>query len=181
MKNAMMVATLCATILSVSGQTSDIEKTTCDSIAEGTRVPAFDHAALDQPILLSLAPQKKINGFLVVSTLYGQPVNVDEGGFDPEKTFKEAGRVTYATIEIGTPILLTEERCFAFQYWDTEKNEVNGKATTLCLTQDFVDLQFEDGDAYMDGEVAVITRPLKTARDKDVTLHSTWIREFRNK
>lgn len=172
-----MVATLCASIFSVSGQNLDMafENTTADSLLKGTRV-VDQRVALDNPIVLTLAPQNKVSGYLVVSTLYNHPVHIDKVGWDPNRTFDESGRKTYIELPIGESVTLHEERCFTFQYWDWNKQEVVDKATTLCLTQEFVDLQFEAGDAWEDLDGIVhVTRPLRTARGRDEIVHASWI------
>lgn len=50
-----------------------------------------------------------------------------------------------------------------------------GHSTTVCITDEMVDKMIDDGDAVMEGDVAVATRVLRTAREGNEIVHVSWM------
>ena len=110
-----------------------------------------------------------------IGTLYGQSAHVDQFGYDPDAPFSSLGQVLYADIPIGSPCVFFEERCYTLQYWDWGKMNQVGNSTTVCITDEMVDKFLEDGIAEVDGGMVVATDVVRTARDRDETVHVSWM------
>ena len=148
---------------------------TLDSLINGDRL-VKESVALERPIMMIFEPQTEVSGSLIVGTLYGQSAHVDQFGHDPDATFSSLGQELYADIPIGSPCVFFEERCYTLQYWDWGKMDQVGNSTTVCITDEMVDKLIEDGDAAMDGGMAIASRPLRTAREVDATVHVSFMK-----
>jgi|MDSZ01.1.fsa_nt_gb hypothetical protein len=147
---------------------------TLDSLINGDRL-VKESVALERPIMLIFEPQSEVSGSLIVGTLYGQSAHVDRFGYDPDAPFSSLGQVLYADIPIGSPCVFFEERCYTLQYWDWGKMNQVGNSTTVCITDEMVDKFLEDGIAEVDGGMVVATDVVRTARDRDETVHVSWM------
>ena len=171
MKNAMMVATLCTLTITSTAQVFD--NMTIDSIASGLR-SIENSVALDMPFVLSMDPQGDVNGkFLFVGTIYDRHTDIDVTGYNEETEFGDLGYTVYDQLNVGESATFFEERCFTFQYMDL-LGQV-GNATTLCITQDFVDYLIDNDQAHVENGAVVSDRPLRTERGYDTTVHLSWI------
>ena len=171
MKNAMMVATLCTLALTSTAQVFD--NNTVDSLASGLRT-IDNRVALEMPLVMSMDPQIDVSGkLLFVGTLYGMNTDIDVTGYDQEIEFNELGYKVYDVIGLNETTVFFEERCFTFQYMDLSGNI--GNAVTLCVTQEYVDYLLENDGAYVENDTVVVTRPLRTERGYDATVHVSWI------
>ena len=160
--------------LAFEGFAQSFDNLTLDSILDGSRL-IREEVALERPILMIFEPQSEVSGSLIVGTLYKDSPHIDKFGYDPKATFSSLGHVIYADIPIGSPCIFFEERCYTLQYWDWGKMDQVGNSTTVCITDEMVDKMIEDGDAKMDGGVAVASRVLRTAREVDATVHVSFM------
>ena len=171
MKNTMMVATLCTLAITLTAQVFD--NMTIDSIVSGLR-PIENSVALDMPFVLSMDPQGDVNSkFLFVGTIYDRHTDIDVTGYNEETKFADLRYVVYDQLNVGESATFFEERCFVFQYMGLTGDI--GNATTLCITQDFVDYLIENGQAHEENGAVVSDRPLRTERGYDATVHLSWI------
>ena len=161
-------------LLAFDGFAQRFDSLTLDSILDGSRL-IREEVALERPIIMKFEPQTEVHGVLVVGTLYKASAHVDEFGYDEHASFASLGQELYAELPIGATCVFFEERCYTLQYWDWGKMDQVGNSTTVCITDEMVDKMIEDGDAKMDGGVAVASRVLRTAREVNATVHVSFM------
>ena len=162
------------TLVAFHAFAQSFDNLTLDSILDGSR-EIRKEVALHRPIKMIFEPQTEVRGVLVVGTLYRQSADIDVFGYDEDAPFASLGQELYAELPIGSPCLFYEKRCFTLQYWDWTKMGQVGHSTTVCITDEMVDKMIDDGDAVMEGGVAVATRVLRTAREGNEIVHVSWM------
>lgn len=160
--------------LAFDGFAQSFDSLTLDSILDGSRL-IREEVALERPIIMKFEPQTEVHGVLVVGTLYKASAHVDEFGYDEHASFASLGQELYAELPIGATCVFFEERCYTLQYWDWGKMDQVGNSTTVCITDEMVDKFLEDGIAEVDGGMVVATDVVRTARDRDETVHVSWM------
>ena len=164
----------CTLLIAAVQMTAQVfDNMTMDSISSGLR-PVDPKVALDTPIVMSFHPLNEVGSkSLFVGTLYGRNTDIDVTGYDGEMKFGDLGYRVYDVLKVGETATFFEERCYTFQYMDFGGDV--GNAVTLCVTTELVDYLLDRGDAYIENGKVIVTRPLRTERGYNTTVHVSWI------
>ena len=164
----------CTLLIAAVQMTAQVlDNMTMDSISSGLR-SVDPKVALDMPIVMSFHPLNEVGSkSLFVGTLFGRNTDIDVTGYDGEMKFGDLGYRVYDVLKVGETATFLEERCYTFQYTDFGGDV--GSAVTLSVTTELVDYLLDRGDAYIENGKVIVTRPLRTERGYDTTVHVSWI------